>query len=541
MTVEGPTSVPAAVLAKAAQIPNAIAIAEGEERVTYAALARQIGEAANAMLAAGIEPGDRVAIWAPNSAQWIVAALGAQAVGAAHVPINTRYKIAEAAYPLVRARPKLLIVANGFMGIDGDAAVALAGNDGPAPAMVVDLDASDQSETSWASFLAAGQSLEDSRWRTVLAGVDAGDICDIMFTSGSTGRPKGVRHLHGATVRQTLNTVAENGNVEGDRYLVVNPFFHVFGYTGGWLPALLVGATVYPVPIFDVDKVLELIESEKITYFPGPPTIFHSILEHPRLREVDVTSLRLSLTGAADVPVELIQRMLDELTFERVIQAYGMTECGTATNTLAEDDPETVATTIGVPSTDLEVRVVDGSNNPVAAGEPGEIVVRGYAVMDGYLDDDEATSAAIDSEGWLHTGDRGACDENGYFRILGRTSDMIIVGGFNVYPAEVEDMMREHLDIEDVALIGVPDERLGEVVCAYVIAHPSASGTESIVSQEDVIAWCRERMANFKVPRYVMLTSEFPLTGSNKVSKVDLRAQASKQGIGQGLAERDAG
>lgn len=541
MTIEGPTNVPAAVLAKAAQIPNAVAIAEGEQRITYAALAQQIGEAANAMLAAGIEPGDRVAIWAPNSARWIVAALGAQAVGAAHVPINTRYKMAEAAYPLVRARAKLLIVANGFMGIDGDAAIALAGNDGATPAMVVDLGASDQSETSWASFLAAGQSLEESRWRTVLAGVGARDICDIMFTSGSTGRPKGVRHLHGATVRQTLNTVAENGNVEGDRYLVVNPFFHVFGYTGGWLPALLVGATVYPVPIFDVDKVLELIESEKITYFPGPPTIFHSILEHPRLREVDVSSLRLSLTGAADVPVELIQRMLDELTFERVIQAYGMTECGTATNTLTEDDPGTVATTIGVPSTDLEVRVVDGSNNPVAAGEPGEIVVRGYAVMDGYLDDDEATSAAIDSEGWLHTGDRGACDENGYFRILGRTSDMIIVGGFNVYPAEVEDMMREHRDIEDVALIGVPDERLGEVVCAYVIARPSASGTESIVSPEDVIAWCRERMANFKVPRYVVLTSEFPLTGSNKVSKVDLRTQASKQGIGQGLAERDAG
>ncbi|MDH3642638.1 MAG: AMP-binding protein, partial [Gammaproteobacteria bacterium] len=339
-------------------------------------------------------------------------------------------------------------------------------------------------------------------------------------------------HRHGPTVRQTRNTISENGNIEGDRYLIVNPFFHVFGYTGGWLPALLVGATVYPLPTFDVDAVLHLIESERITYFPGPPTIFHSILEHPRLADFDVSSLRLSLTGAADVPVELIHRMLNELTFERVIQAYGMTECGTATYTPPESDPQTVATTIGVPSNGFEVRIVDSNNQPLPPEEPGEIVVRGYAVMSGYLDNPDANAASIDADGWLHTGDRGVCDERGYFRILGRIGDMIIVGGFNVYPAEVEESLRGHPDIEDAAVIGVPDRRLGEVACAYVIAAQQPDSERRHIEVADVIAWSREQMANFKVPRHVVAIDAFPLTGSNKVSKVELRELAASQGIG---------
>ncbi|MDG2111553.1 MAG: AMP-binding protein, partial [Actinomycetota bacterium] len=313
---------------------------------------------------------------------------------------------------------------------------------------------------------------------------------------------------------------------EGERLLIVNPFFHVFGYTGGWVLGLLAGGTVYPLPVFDVGQVLAMIESEQITYFPGPPTIFHSILEDERLDQTDVTSLRASLTGSADVPVDLIQAMLDRLTFERVVQAYGMTECGTATNTIAADSAEIVATTVGKASKDLEVAVVDPSNEPVPIGEPGEIVVRGYAVMDGYFDDPDATAETIDADGWLHTGDRGSEDEDGYFRILGRIKDMLIVGGFNVYPAEVEDMIREHPDVEDVALIGVPDARLGEVGCAYVVPRQP-------IELDEFVAWCRERMANFKVPRYLEPIDAFPLTGSNKVSKVDLRELAAKQQIGE--------
>ena len=203
-----------------------------------------------------------------------------------------------------------------------------------------------------------------------------------------------------------------------------------------------------------------------------------------------------------------------------------MTECGTATNTVASDSPETIATTIGKASKDLEVRIVDEKNNPLAPGEKGEIVVRGYAVMDGYLDDDEATSAAIDHEGWLHTGDLGTCDEKGYFKILGRIKDMIIVGGFNVYPAEVEDIMREHPSIRDVALIGVSDDRLGEVGCAFVILREDTQ-------PDDIYLWCRENMANFKVPRYIEYLDTFPLTGSNKISKLDLREIANRKKLGQ--------
>ncbi|MGI9325733.1 MAG: AMP-binding protein [Pseudomonadales bacterium] len=532
MAIDSHHCVPAAVFERASQIPAHTAIVDGDSRITYAALSEQIGEAACGLLAAGIEPGDRVALWAPNSAHWIVAALAVQAVGAAFVPINTRYKPAEAAYPLSFTQAKLLFVANGFMGLDGKAAIELADKNGRPDIQIVDLLAEDQETTSWASFLAAGRSIANTQWRARLDAIGAEDVCDIMFTSGSSGRPKAVPHRHGPSVRQTLNTVAENGNIESDRYLIVNPFFHVFGYTGGWLPALLVGATVYPLPTFDVETALRLIESEQITYFPGPPTIFHSILEHPRREEFDVTSLRLSLTGAADVPVELIHRMLRELTFERVIQAYGMTECGTATYTPADADPETVAATIGVPCDGFEVRIVDSENQPVPAEEPGEIVVRGYAVMSGYLDNPDANAATIDAEGWLHTGDRGVCDNRGYFRILGRIGDMIIVGGFNVYPAEVEETMRQHPAIENVAVIGVPDPRLGEVACAFIIAAQQPGGGRSQVESSDMIAWCREQMANFKVPRYIEIVESFPLTGSNKVSKVDLRELASAQGIG---------
>lgn len=518
MDAGGYNSVPAAVLAQADTLLNKIAIVDGDVRLTYAALADLIGQAAKSMIAMGIGPGDRVVLWAPNSSRWIVAALATQSVGAAFVPINTRYKPAEAAFPIGQTKAKLLIADNGFMGLDAAAALELCGlEDRP---RLVDLSG----DGAWQAFLAEGRSVPESTWRHALAQIEPDDVCDIMFTSGSTGRPKAVPHKHGITVRQTLATIRQNGNVADDRYLVVNPFFHVFGYTGGWLPALLVGGTVYPMPIFDAEQALQLVEAERITYFPGPPTVFHSILEHSDFAKYDVSSLRLSLTGAADVPVELIHRMLKELTFDRIVQAYGMTECGTATYTLPSDDPQTVATTIGVACEGFEVRVVDPENHPVGVDEPGEIVVRGYAVMDGYLDDPDATAATIDDEGWLHTGDRGSVDETGHFQILGRIKDMVIVGGFNVYPAEVEDMMREHPAIQDAAIIGLPDARLGEIVCAFVVGN----GLEP----EAIMSWCRDRMANFKVPRHVVPLEVFPLTGSNKVSKVDLRQIAQDRGLG---------
>ena len=518
-------SIPAQVMHNSARLADSIALVDGERATTYAQLASDVEAAGRAMIAAGIEHGDRVSVWAPNSTRWIVATLAAQSVGAALVPINTRYKTLEAVYPVTRTSARLLIAAGGFMGVDPARAIAEAQASSGQQIRLVDLGAGSDDASSWEAFLAAGAAIDPDAWRARLDAVGPDDLCDIMFTSGSTGLPKGVRHRHAPTIRQTFNTTEENGIRGGDRLLIVNPFFHVFGYTGGWVPGLFAGGTVYPMATFDVDAVLDTIERERITYFPGPPTIFHSILTHPRLADTDVTSLRGSLTGSADVPVDLIQDMLDKLTFERVIQAYGMTECGTATNTIAVDSAETVATTVGKASKDLEVRVVNAANEPVPDGEDGEVVVRGYAVMDGYWDDPDATAATIDSDGWLHTGDRGSRDEHGYIRILGRIKDMYIVGGFNVYPAEVENMIREHPAVDDIAVIGVPDERLGEVGCAFVVP-------DGEIDDDEFVAWCRERMANFKVPRFVERLEAFPLTGSNKVSKVDLRAMAEAHQIG---------
>jgi len=518
-------SIPAQVMHNAGRLADDIALNDSGRDTSYRELASEIEETGRALMAAGVEHGDRISVWAPNSTRWIVAALAAQSVGAALVPINTRYKTLEAVHPLTRTSARMLIAAGGFMGVDPGRAIAEAEASSGQQIRLIDLGAADDDTTSWETLLAGADAVDPEEWRARLDAVGPDDLSDIMFTSGSTGLPKGVRHRHGPTMRQTFNTTEENGIREGDRLLIVNPFFHVFGYTGGWVPGLFAGGTVYPMAVFDVDEVLDAIEREQITYFPGPPTIFHSILTHPRLMETDVSSLRASLTGSADVPVDLIQDMLDELTFERVIQAYGMTECGTATNTIAADNAETVATTVGKASKDLEVRVVDPHNRPVVDGDDGEIVVRGYAVMDGYWDDPEATAATIDEDGWLHTGDRGSRDDNGYFRILGRIKDMYIVGGFNVYPAEVENMIREHPGVDDVAVIGVPDQRLGEVGCAFVV--PATQ-----LDEEQFVAWCRERMANFKVPRHVEILEVFPLTGSNKVSKVELRALAEQREIG---------
>ena len=516
-------SIPATVLEQASSHPSDPAFVEQGVVTNYRELAEEVQAAGRAMLAQGIVHGDRVAIWAPNSKRWVVVALAAQSVGAAIVPINTRYKMLEAAYPIVKTGAKRLFSAGGFMGIDPRATVEHLQAEREFACEVIDIE-QDAGPDGWDAFIAEGERIPKDRWRRALDAVGPGDLSDVIFTSGSTGVPKGVRHLHGPSVRQTFNTIAENGIERRDRYLIVNPFFHVFGYTGGWVPGLFAGCTVYPLAVFDVETVLGMIEEERITYLPGPPTIFHSLLEHPSLDRYDVSSLRLSLTGSSDVPVDLIQRMLDRLTFERVIQAYGMTECGTATHTLAEDSARTVATTVGVASTDLEVSVVDTHNRPVAAGTEGEIVVRGYAVMDGYFDDATATAATIDEAGWLHTGDLGSVDEGGYFTVLGRLKDMLIVGGFNVYPAEIEDMLREYPDIEDAAVIGIPDERLGEVACAFVIPR---SGLDT----EALTRWCGTRMANFKVPRRVEVVDAFPLTASNKVSKVELRALAERKGL----------
>jgi acyl-CoA synthetase (AMP-forming)/AMP-acid ligase II len=309
----------------------------------------------------------------------------------------------------------------------------------------------------------------------------------------------------------------------GDRYLVVAPFFHSFGYKAGWLACLIHGATCLPHRVFDVEAILERVQAEKISVLPGPPTIYQSLLAYPDRDRYDVSSLRLAVTGAAAVPVELVRRMRTEIGFRDVITAYGLTEsCGTVTACELGDDDETVATTSGRAIPDTEVRCVDDQGKEVPRGEAGEILVRGYNVMKGYFEDAAETARAIDADGWLHTGDVGIMDERGYLRITDRIKDMYIMGGFNVYPAEVENLLFQHEGVAQVAVVGVPDERMGEVGMAFVVPLPDAR-----LDAEGIIAWCREEMANYKVPRYVELVNELPTNASGKVLKFELRERAS--------------
>lgn len=471
-------TIPEMVLSAADRFGDAEAVVDGPLRLTFAELTERVRIAAGAFRSLGIGKGDRAAIWAPNSAEWIIAAFGLLTAGGVLVPVNTRFKADEANDIIVRSGAKAVLAQQGFLGQEYGA---------PPGVPVIDLKS---------DFLSSGSPFE--------CAVRGADIADIVFTSGTTGRPKGVLMNHSQTLRLFSEWCDLAGLRRGDRYLIVNPFFHMFGYKAGCIASLIRGATILPVPVFDVDHVLDLVEREKVTMLPGPPTLYHSLLAAKGGR--DLSSLRAAVTGAADIPVELIRRVRTELPFQTIMTGYGLTEGGTVTASRRGDSFEAIATTVGTPCEGIEVRIADD----------GEVLVRGYNVMQGYLDDPAATAEAVDPDGWLHTGDLGTLDEQGRLKIIGRKKDMFIVGGFNAYPAEIESFLLEHPAVAQVAVIGVPDERLGQVGKAFVV--PSGP-----VTADELIAWSRERMAGFKVPRSVDFLDELPLNATGKVMKDQLR------------------
>ncbi|MGA3147835.1 MAG: FadD3 family acyl-CoA ligase [Acidimicrobiales bacterium] len=520
-TGDGPgRTVPAVTAAAADRFGGQVAVEDGSIRLTYAELFDEARTFAAALAAAGVEAGDRVAIWAFNSAEWVVAALGLWQAGAVLVPVNTRFKGGEAADLLARSRARALVTVTDFLGTDYVDMLRSDGTELPdLETVIVARGHVPPGTESWAAF--GGRATDAHRAlverRSGQLGPD--DPSDILFTSGTTGRPKGVVMTHGRTLSVATDWVEMTGLCADDRYLMMNPYFHMFGLKAGILACVASGATMLPEAVFDVDHILRRVDAERVTVLPGPPTLYQAILDHPDRAGHRLSTLRVAVTGAADIPVELVRRIDDELPFSIVITGYGLTEAGTAASTSGDDDVETIATTVGRPRPGFEIRIVD-DHREVAAGEPGEVVLRGSSVMAGYLDDPEATELALSPDGWLRTGDIGVVDGAGCLRIVGRIKDMFIVGGFNAYPAEIENLMLQHPDIRQVAVIGIPDERLGEVGMAFVVRTGGASAAE-------IVDWCRARMANYKVPRMVEIVDELPVNATGKVMKDLLRQQAA--------------
>jgi HIP---CoA ligase len=495
-------TIPDLLRAAARQHGDHPAYVEDGAALSYAGLLERVRVVARAYLARDVQHGDRVVVWAPNSTAWAVAALAVTYVGATLVPANSRYTAVEVAELVERTGARVAVVADGFLGRSQVAELRAALPD-DCPTVIEDL----------AALGTDGSSLSAARAEARADAVAADDVADVLFTSGTTGRSKGAMSAHRQSIGVARAWAGLGGVRAEDRYLVVNPFFHSFGYKIGILVGLLTGCTLHPVATFDVAATLALVERERITVLPGAPTVYQSLLAAPARGDHDLSSLRLAVTGAAVVPVVLIERMRaaapEGLGIDQVVTAFGMTEAVVVTMCREDDDAATVATTCGRAIPGMEVRI----DSPAADGS-GELLVRGEHVMLGYLDDPAATAEAIDADGWLHTGDVGVLDDRGNLRITDRLKDMYISGGFNVYPAEVEQALLRLDGVADVAVVGVPDERMGEVGKAYVV------GT---AAPEEVLAFARERLANFKVPRHVERIDVLPRNLSGKVLKNQLR------------------
>ncbi len=508
-------TIPALIKLQADKLGSKPALISDDETLSFLELDNLSTNIATHLIDLNVLPGDRVAIWAPNMNEWVLAAVAIHKVGGVLVPINTRMKGKEAAYILNNSESKILFSVRTFLGTDYFQ--LLENEDLPYLKYQISLD-----ETEATDSKIAFPTLIDSTLDVQLPEVIETDMADIIFTSGTTGKPKGVisSHLQNIKVFDYWSTYI--GLNENDRYLIVNPFFHTFGYKAGWLAAVMRGVTAYPCPIFDADKIIQIINKEKISMLPGPPTLYQSILTSELVKTMDISSLRLGVTGAASIPIQLIKDMKETLGFETVITAYGLTEStGVVTMCTPDDDYETIATTSGCAIADVEVKCVNHDNEEVPAGEPGEILVRGYNITQGYFKNPEATQEAIDIDGWLHTGDIGILDTNGYIKITDRSKDMFIVGGFNAYPAEIENILCDHPAISQAAVIGIKDERMGEIAKAFVVLKPNQD-----LGADSLLQWSKDNMANYKVPREVEFVSELPTNAAGKIMKYLLKDES---------------
>ncbi len=506
-------TIPGLVTDAARLWPDDLATIDGDLRMTFAELEEAMLNTAAAFVAAGLQPGERVGLWGPNSAAWMIACLGIQAAQGVMVPLNTRFKGAEVQYALGKAKAAMAVAAPEFL--DVRHAEIVRGLDLPELRRAIDLTGPD-----WEAFLATATPEHRKEAEARLAALKPEDVCDIMFTSGTTGEPKGVVSAHGQTVKTARLWARATSFGYRDRFLLLWPYFHSAGYKAGWVVCLAMGGTSLPQAVLDGPDLLARVERDKATFMPGPPTLFQTLLAMPERKPGALDSVRVSVTGAASVGPWLIEAIQNDLGVPTVLTGYGLTECsGTATMSSVGDPPETIVNTAGKAIEGVEVEIMDDDLNILPRGEPGEVMIRGISVMIGYLDDPVATAETITPDGWLHSGDIGFMDEQGYVAITDRKKEMFITGGFNVYPAEVERMLIAHPAIFQLAVVGIPDERMGEVCCVYVVPKEGMT-----IEEDELIAWSRERMANYKVPRKVVACDSLPTTPTGKVQKFKLPA-----------------
>lgn len=513
------SSIPAMALESAKQWGDKNAIVDGDSCLSFQALSDMMIAVAQSLIANGIKPGDRIALWAPNSIGWIPAALGILAAGAWVVPLNTRLKDDEAAYILEKTDASMLFTVDEFLGVNYVDILSRAkpGLRALNKIVMVPPPASIQTP-AWSEFLALGKNIDSQQVYDQISSTAAEDVSDIIFTSGTTSAPKGVMLTHGGSLEAYSIFNRDFGLNASSRYMITTPFFHCFGYKAGWMMAMMNGATSYPIAIFNGRKSLELVSNEGITHMGGSPTMFDAMLEDPEFERFDLSTLNTCVISATTIPEKVVHRVRNELTITNTLTGYGLTENhGFVSLSTANDSAELVSTTAGKVIAELDYRVIDDNGNDVEQGKDGELLIRGTTNMKGYYQDKAETDKAV-IDGWLHTGDIVRIDSNRYIKITDRKKDIYIMGGFNVAPAEVEHSMLKMEGIAQIAIVAAPDAKFGEVGAAFIIR-----AAESIITEEDVIAYAREHLSNYKVPRHVEFVEAYPMNAMGKVLKRDLK------------------
>lgn len=489
----------------------------GARRWTYAELNADIDRLARALLAVGVQRGDRVGIWSPNCPEWTMLQYATAKVGAILVTVNPAYRTHELSHTLIDSGVRLLVSATTFKTSDYRRMVCQVRSQIPGLSDVVFLATDD-----WTRLQLRADEVTDAELRCRMAALDPRDPVNIQYTSGTTGSPKGATLSHRNILNNGYFVTQCIGLRAGDRLCIPVPFYHCFGMVMGNLGCTTHGATmVIPAPGFDPAATLAAIEKERCTALYGVPTMFIAMLSHPTLGARDVSSLRTGIMAGATCPVELMRRCIDELNLSELSIAYGMTETSPVScQTRIDDDLAHRTTTVGRAHPHVEIKVIDpGSGEVVARGQPGELCTRGYSVMLGYWHDDEKTRQAIDPDGWMHTGDLAVMHDDGYCAIVGRIKDVIIRGGENLYPREIEDFLHTHPDVDAAQVVGVPDPKYGEEVCAWIRMRPGRRPLDA----DAVQAFCAGKLAHHKIPRYVRVVDEFPMTVTGKVRKVEMR------------------